>query len=145
MTDTQIKLVVGAITILALFIRVPKLDIPIWSWILKGIGDSLNGSLKAQIKELSDKVNSISDSLEGHKKQQEVDDIKNCRVRFIRFDDEIRRGVKQGQEHWEDIMNDVDKYKKYCLDHPEFPNSKADKAIAHLTDTYNRLTLGDFL
>lgn len=145
MTDTQIKLIVGAVAILALFIRVPKLDIPIWSWILKGIGDSLNGSLKAQIKELSDKVNSISDSLEGHKKQQEIDDIKNCRVRFIRFDDEIRRGIKQGQEHWEDIMKDVDKYKKYCVDHPEFPNSKADKAIAHLTETYNKLTLEDFL
>lgn len=145
MTDEQIKLTVGIVAFLALFIKIPKVEVPIWKWILKGIGDAINGSLTAKIASLSEQITAVDKLLNEHIEAQYEAEITACRRRILRFDDEVRMGMKHSQEHWNNIMDDVDTYRTYCKEHPKYSNSKAEKAMAHLTDTFNNLTPQDFL
>ena len=145
MTDQQIKILIGIIAFLSLFIRLPKVEIKLWQYLLKGIGDAINGSLKAQIADLSKQITEVDKLLNDHINTQNEAEITNCRRRILRFDDEVRRGEKHGQEHWNNVIEDVDNYQQYCDQHEDYHNSKAEKAMQHLKDTYNKLTLQDFL
>ena len=62
------------------------------------------------------------------------------RYRILRFDDEIRHGEKHSKEHFDQIIEDIDKYEDYCRDHPEFPNSKAVFAIRNIKNVYQKCT-----
>lgn len=62
------------------------------------------------------------------------------RYRIIRFDDEIRHGEKHSKEHFDQIIEDIDKYEDYCRDHPEFPNSKVVFAIRNIKNVYQKCT-----
>lgn len=62
------------------------------------------------------------------------------RYRILRFDDEIRHGEKHSTEHFDQIIEDIDKYEDYCRDHPEFPNSKVVFAIRNIKNVYQKCT-----
>lgn len=62
------------------------------------------------------------------------------RYRILRFDDEIRHGEKHSKEHFDQIIEDIDKYEDYCRDHPEFPNSKVVFAIGNIKNVYQKCT-----
>ena len=40
------------------------------------------------------------------------------------------------QEWWDNILERIDGYNKYCKEHPEFPNTKCEGAIAYLKSMY---------
>lgn len=145
MTDQTIKILVGIAAFLALFIKIPKVEVPIWKWILKGVGDAINGSLTAKIASLSEQITEVDKLLNEHIKTQHEAEVTACRRRILRFDDEARMGIKHSSEHWENIMEDCDQYRRYCREHDDYPNSKAEKAMAHLDETYRALNPQDFL
>ncbi|MDO4439188.1 MAG: hypothetical protein Q4B86_07090 [Eubacteriales bacterium] len=68
------------------------------------------------------------------------------RYRILRFDDELRHNKKHTKEHFDQILEDITKYEKFCKDHPEFPNNKAIFAIANIKEIYQECTReGSFL
>lgn len=91
------------------------------------------------MKQLKTDVDTIRDeSRENH--------AKDCRVRILRFSDEIYLGQAHSQEHYKQVLTDVTYYEKYCKAHPEFENSIAVAAIEQIKDSYNqRLRKHDFL
>lgn len=145
MSEEQIKWIIGVVAFLALFIKIPKIELPVWKWILKGLGDSINGSLKAQIDDLSKQIMAVDKLLNDHIKTQEEAETTACRRRILRFGDEVMMGVRHSQEHWDNVMEDVDDYHNYCETHPGYHNSKAERAMSLLTERYNTLTPQDFL
>ena len=62
----------------------------------------------------------------------------DARYRILRFDDEIRHHVKHTEEHFNQIMDDIDEYERYCSAHPNYKNSKAVLAIENTRRTYER-------
>lgn len=62
------------------------------------------------------------------------------RYRILRFNDEILHGEKHSKEHFDQIIEDIDKYDDYCRDHPEFPNSKVVFAIRNIKNVYHKCT-----
>lgn len=145
MTDQQIKILIGIIAFCSLFVKLPRIEIRLWQYLLKGIGDAINGSLKTQIADLSKQIMAVDKLLNDHIKNQEEAETTACRRRILRFGDEVMMGVRHSQEHWDNIMEDVDNYYVYCETHPEYHNSKAKRAMALLTDKFNTLTPQDFL
>ena len=65
-----------------------------------------------------------------------MDKANQARTRILRFGDEARRGLPHTQEHWEDVLRDIDAYEKYCDSHKEYINSKAVSTIAFLRARY---------
>lgn len=81
----------------------------------------------------------IESKLDGHIAADETESIRICRTQMIVFADEITRGVKHSKEHFDAVRDAADKYDKYCLAHPDYPNRKAESAKALIDRTYEKL------
>lgn len=121
---------IGLVIILAGLIRIPKMEINFWTYLGRMIGRTLNG-------EVVEKVDHLSTELESHILQDAEKNARSARRRFLRFSDELADGqVTHSKEHFEEVLDEIDRYRKYCADHPEFENSKSEVSIQNIKDTY---------
>lgn len=84
----------------------------------------------------------MQSTLDAHIKEGEVDRAKSQRVQILRFYDEIVAGRKHSESVFEDIIDMIDEYEKYCEAHPVFKNSRGQFAMKHIRDTYDTLKSG---
>lgn len=107
----------GVVLILLTIIQLAPIKVNPWSKIARVIGSALN-------TDVMDKLNES--------------EATNARYRILRFDDEIRHKVKHTEEHFNQIMGDIDDYERYCSSHPNYKNSKAVSAIENTRRTYEK-------
>ena len=70
----------------------------------------------------------------------------NCRYRILRFGDEVKHGTRHSQEHFEQILADIDDYEIYCKDHKDFKNNKTKVTTERILDVYRKcVETDDFL
>lgn len=106
------------------------------------IRDQFNGS----IKEIGNKIDAVNRDLQEMKREMSQDKATTCRYRILRFADEIGHGAKHSKEHFDQILDDVTIYERYCDDHPEYENNKAVLAIENIKRIYqNCVSEGMFL
>lgn len=104
-----------------------------------GRGRRINGDVR-------EKLDEISNDLSTHIHEDNQRNAKRARVRILRFADEILQGELHSKEHFDEILEDITEYNRYCARHPEFPNDKATLSIAHIERVYRaRLEKNDFL
>lgn len=84
---------------------------------------------KKQIEDLCGK-------LDGHIKEDEDYKAKQARTRILRFADECYRGDLHSENFFEDIIEDIDYYEKYCAAHKDFRNNKAKAAMKRIKEVY---------
>lgn len=88
----------------------------------------------------------IEQKLDAHITADKESSVKQERTQFLIFADELSRGVLHSKEHFEAIIELVDDYDRFCVAHPDFPNSKARAAEKLIRDTYQkRVEQGDWL
>lgn len=110
-----------------------------WTAIFRWVGKKINGDVR-------DKLDEISNDLSTHIHEDNQRNAKRARVRILRFADEILQGERHSKEHFDEILEDITEYNRYCARHPEFPNDKATLSIAHIERTYRtRMEKNDFL
>lgn len=101
---------------------------------------------KSVVSEIKLQLSSIQDQLTNHINAYKKDNADQSRSRILRFGDEARRGLPHTQEHWEDVLRDIDTYEQYCDKHDEYVNSKAVSTISFLQSRYEEhLEQNDFL
>ncbi len=131
--------VVGLFVILIGAIKIPPLQINLWGWLGKLIGRALN-------EEVLSKVNNLTVELNDFKNQQEIENVRQARQRILRFCDEILFNQRHSKEHFDEILEDIDLYEKYCREHKDYPNNKAVLAIRTIREIYEQcLKTHDFL
>lgn len=86
----------------------------------------------------NDKLDEIQKKLESHCKADDERYIKQCRTRILRFNDEAIRGMHHTEEHFDDVLEDITEYNRYCDEHREFKNEKAVMAIANIHRIYKK-------
>ena len=88
----------------------------------------------------------IKKELDEIKEERRRDRALDSRRRILGASDEILHGVKHSKEWWEQTLQDIDDYEKYCGTHTGFKNSKAEFAIISLRETYKERQINnDFL
>ena len=97
-----------------------------WNWLA-----NRKGGTEKLIEELSNK-------LDAFMLKSEENDIKTIRLRILRFDDELRLNIRHSEEYFNNIMDDISDYKRYCSSHPAFKNEKAVHAIDHISKAYDK-------
>lgn len=113
-----------------------------WTYIAIQIGKAINKETLEKLDGLEKKVSEI----EKHDREQDEKDkeekAKAARRRILRYADEVRRKEKHSEEYFNDILEDITFYKKYCDDNPLFKNEKSvmaidavEKAYKHAHDT----------
>ncbi|MDO4614638.1 MAG: hypothetical protein Q4B15_03320 [Lachnospiraceae bacterium] len=91
-----------------------------------------NSEVLRAIEDLKESVTSIEDRME----KENADD---ARRHILRFDDELRRGMDHSEESFNQILEDVNFYKQYCMDHPRYENDKATSATDNIVNTYKQV------
>lgn len=118
----------GIVGILSL-VQISPLKIDPWGVLFQCIGKWMN-------KDVNDKLDNLKKRIDEHIKTDEEETVKRTRTRLLRFNDEILHGVHHTQEHFDEILEDIDTYERYCNEHTNYPNSKAVMSIENIKKTY---------
>lgn len=130
MSIQEISTVVGAVVVAVLsFVQITPIKINPWSSLFNVIKKLLYGDILSQI-------NDIDSKLDKHIQKDELDGIKSCRLRILRFNDELIQGIKHTKEHFDEILDDISTYEKYCDTHDDYENAKAEMAIENVKRVY---------
>lgn len=92
------------------------------------------------------KLDALGKQLDEHIRKDAAAKADESRSRILRFGDEVRREILHTEEHWIDILLDIDRYEDYCDTHPNYENNRATHTIQYLKNVYDgRLKKNDFL
>ena len=85
-------------------------------------------------------------TLNNHIREDEDERARNQRYRILRFYDELCEHRKHSESHFEDILDDIDDYEKYCVTHPQFRNNRGKVAMEYIKSMYGKVkSSGGFL
>lgn len=127
----NISACIGAITgIFALATLLSEKVRGIWSNIFAKYGN--NEKLTA----IEDFVKKIEEKLDSHIESERLKEIKSCRTRILQFADKLRHGDTPDLEYTNEVMSDIDEYELYCVEHPNYPNSRAVESIKKIKQYY---------
>lgn len=87
-------------------------------------------------KKTDNKIDALAKQLADHIKEDEQNCIRQARTRILRFYDEECEGRKHSQNHWEDIIDDVDTYENYTANNPDFKNNRGAAAMGYIKESY---------
>lgn len=113
---------IGLVIILLGLIRLPKIDLNLWSILARIFGNAINGDLLKR-------VDKIDKELLNHIQKTEEEHIRETRRRIIRFADEVYYDQGHSKEHYQEILDDIGTYENYCKTHEGFRNNQANTAI----------------
>lgn len=85
------------------------------------------------------RLDEIYDKMEVLSNQIDRNAAVLARTHILRFDDELLNGVDHSKEYFKQQLDDIDTYENFCDKHPDFQNSYAVMAAAHIKQTYQRL------
>lgn len=68
-----------------------------------------------------------------------------CRVRILKFMDEILEGWEHSYDSYVQVMQDITNYLNYCREHPDFKNHQTEATIEYIKNDYQeRLEKNNF-
>lgn len=100
----------------------------------------LDEKLDEKVAELDGRSIERNDKL--NKKIDKLDDelsargAISCRVRILKFMDEILEGWKHSHDSYVQVMQDITNYLNYCREHPEFKNHQTEASIEYIKNDY---------
>jgi len=100
-----------------------------------------------RLKSVTDSINVLSKKVDGRfdtldRKIDTVDakadrnNTVSCRVRILRFEDELQAKQRHSKDSWDQAMSDIDAYEDYCDKHPDFKNNQTVATVAHIKHGY---------
>ena len=92
------------------------------------------------------KLDKLTEMIEDNREQRRRDRADDARRRILAASDEVLHCVPHSKEWWDQTLDDVTEYNKYCAQHPEYRNNRAVHAIDNLDKEYSRkLEANNFL
>ena len=104
--------------------------------------DEKIAELNNRSNQRNERLNKKIDKLDGELTERGTIE---CRVRILKFMDEILEGWEHSKDSYNQVMQDITNYEKYCAQHPLFKNHQTVATIAHIKADYQeRLEKNDF-
>lgn len=117
--------------VLPTVVQIAPIKLNPWTRLASALGKAINREILTEVKEMHQ-------SLEQHIALDDQRDADRKRMRVLRFNDELIHGVRHTQEHFNEILDDITAYERYCESHPNYQNNKAVMAIENVKRTYQR-------
>ncbi len=139
---------IGFLGVVAIFslIKISPIQLNPWEKLFGMIGKMANKDLLDKMEEQKGAVEDIkkaTDSLADRIEQKDAEDARN---HILRFGDEIKNHVRHSQEYFNQILDDISKYEKYCREHPDFKNERTAATEAIIKEVYQKcMKENDFL
>ena len=87
----------------------------------------------------AEKIDKIMELIKDVSERVDNGAATNARTRILRFDDELINGVHHSKEYFQQTLEEIDTYEKYCNKHPNYKNNACVLAIEHIRRVYTRL------
>lgn len=97
--------------------------------------DSKNDVTKDILKAVADTNTRLTSLEESFKEDKAV----QSRTNILRFKDELYNKIDHSQEYFEQILDDIESYNRYCSEHPDFANGRTKTAAEYIKSEYLRL------
>lgn len=122
----------GMILLLAMtLVEVSPVKVNPLGWLAKKIGRAINGEIIGKVDILDKEVRAIREDVAEQ-------DAVNRRIRILRFGDEVRHGDRHSHEHFKQILQDIDRYERYCKSHSDFENNATGLTIERIKAVYSK-------
>lgn len=136
----------GLLIVLLSLVEVSKIKVNPWSSLARWLGRAINADVIRELETVKATQAETRKRLETHIVTSERREADNCRVRILRFNNELIRDIPHTKEEFVEILKDIDEYKRYCREHTDYENERAVHAIANIGRVYDeRLEKHDFL
>lgn len=134
-------LLVALIMLLLSSIEILPIKLNPWSWLL-GLIRKLNG-----IDVIEKKMDNLAESVTKLEDRVDEGQAVQARVRILRFGDELRSGaIKKSKDSYEQVLDDITRYNKYCDVHRDFQNDMTVITAKIIKQSYEEhLLRNDFL
>lgn len=120
--------------------------------LLKGLVDKAMNRKRVTNEELADSLNEIRKGYDNQQKDidvlktsiqqmqdsESVKDAQAARRRILRFNDELLRSIDHSKEYFDDILEDIKIYNRYCDEHKDFANGKTVMAKKNIEHCYEQ-------
>lgn len=107
-----------------------------WTWLAQQFGNAVNKDMLDKLDTLQKEVNELKKIDRQQNEERDKDNALEARRRILRFADECRRKDKHSEEYFNNVLEDINDYKKYCHEHESFENEKAVIAISIIEAAY---------
>lgn len=103
-------------------------------WAVDKVGDVLGKKNKTQkaIEDLTKKIDKIQYTIDER-------EAVLSRTHILRFNDELYNGIQHSKEYFDQTLEDITTYDKFCEDHPQFKNARTVMAVQNIKETYHRM------
>lgn len=129
-TGEAITVSVLGIAALATLIQIAPIKINPWTALARAIGRAINSEVLSEVNTMKAQVSSIEEELA---EQRAI----GCRVRILRFGDELLHDVRHTKEHFDQTLTDITFYENYCDTHPDFENDMTVITTQHIKAVYS--------
>lgn len=126
----------GVVIVMLGLIKIKPLEISVWHWLARKLGRAFNGEMFDKVDEIKEDVQQVKSCLDDHLREEEERDIISYRTKILRFADEMYMKKYHSKEHFEEIIDLINKYNAYCDQHPEFENERTNIAQGLIRDQY---------
>ena len=120
--------------------------------VLKNIVDKVTNRRRVTNEELADSLKEIRKGYDAQQKDidglkvsiqqmqesESVKDAQAARRRILRFNDELLRSIDHSKEYFDDILEDIKIYNRYCDEHKDFANGKTVMAKKNIEHCYEQ-------
>ena len=129
----------GGLIVLLTIIQITPIKINPWSWLAGIIGRAINKDVMDKINVLDEKIDTLDKKTLALEAKADERNAKACRVKILRFGDEILHNVSHSKEHFDQILLDITEYQNYCDTHKDFINHVTVCTTKKIEDTYQHL------
>ena len=109
--------------------------------------EEVNKSIRALSEDMKERFDVLDSKIDAVESKTDEYYAVSCRVRILRFEDELQSDIRHSKDAWDQVMSDVDFYEKYTEPgkHPDFKNGQTAATIEHIKHGYSeRLEKRDF-
>jgi len=101
------------------------------TWMFRQMGRAMNNELVEKVDKIEQRVNAMDRDTKQEKAER-------ARTRILSFNDEILNNIRHSEKMFEDILDDITFYNRYCGEHPLFKNDKTHEAEENIKRVYRR-------
>ena len=89
--------------------------------------------------EIIDTMQDIRNEVREIKKEASRSDAVRSRTSILRFQDELYNNVTHSREYYDQVLDDIETYEKYCRENPDFQNGRTKAASQYIREERDRL------
>ena len=123
--------------ILCTFVQISPIKINPWDMLLGWVGERFNSGINRRIDDVTNRVNRLEKSIDGHIEKCNVDEWKKKREYIINFVNEGVNGTRHTKESFENVIRVCDEYEEYVNANENIHNGVINGSISAIRIKYN--------